>query len=86
MGSNVALEVVALGKATITPVDRAYVRAITSVSAKMGPKVKVEGEPLATAFKPTLKWLLACVHQLMAPQLRALNKGLRRNGAVPQRK
>ena len=69
VGSDVALEVVALGKTPIAPVDWAYVRSVPRVRAKMRAQVEVEREALAAALETALERLLPGVHKLVAFQL-----------------
>lgn len=55
MGQHVRLQISRLSKPLIAVVKRTNIRPVAGVNTDVGAEVKVQGEPLATAFKRTLE-------------------------------
>ena len=55
MGEHVRLQISGLSKPLVTVVKRTDIRPVTGVDTDVGAEVKIQGEPLATAFKSTLQ-------------------------------
>ena len=55
VGEHVGLEIRRLSKPLVAVVKRTDIWPITSVDTNVGTEVKVQGEPLATAFKCALE-------------------------------
>ena len=55
MREHVRLEICGLGKALVAVVERTDIRPVTGVDTDVSTEVKVQGEPLATAFKCALQ-------------------------------
>lgn len=63
---NVRFQVGGLSEFLVAALKRADVWSVSCVDPDVCSEVEVEGKPLATPLKRTLKWFFSCVYKLMS--------------------